>query len=393
MATVASPPPTGSESRSAVRLAVPPGQTAVVAVDDTAALEPHLAAWDQLAAAAVEPNVFHEAWMLLPALRSFAGGRMLFLLVYAADPGWPQGPPLLAGFFPLERARHYKGVPVSLVRTWRHLHCVLATPLMRAEYGPQCLTALWHWLATDRRGAALLELGFLSADGPFHQLLVDQLNAHKRPTYVEEVTTRALLRTAGDADVYLEAAISGGGRKELRRQRRRLAEAGKLESLVLQDGKDLDRWIELFLQLEASGWKGQHRTALATHDNESHFFRAAAREAFARRRLMMLGLFLDGKPIALKCNFLMGEGAVAFKIAFHEEYARYSPGVQLELDNIALAHRQPGLRWMDSCAVSLMQTVLVATGRRGGDLAVSVLPLLRWGQRLVRRPRPTGDRL
>ena len=41
----------------------------------------------------------------------------------------------------------------------------------------------------------------------------------------------------------------------------------------------------------------------------------------------------------------------------------------------------------------LMQTVLVATGRRGGDLAVSVLPLLRWGQRLVRRPRPTGDRL
>src|SRR5262249_19749962 len=157
--------------------------------------------------------------------------------------------------------------------------------------------------------------------------------------------TRALLRPMASDEAYLEAAMSGGARKELRRQRRRLGELGKLESAVLEDGKDLESWVEQFLQLEASGWKGQHGTALAVHSNERNFFHAVARDAFARHRLMMLGLFLDGKPIALKCNLLMGDGAIAFKIAFDEQYARFSPGVQLALDNIALAHRRPGPRW------------------------------------------------
>src|SRR5439155_1166102 len=98
---------------------------------------------------------------------------------------------------------------------------------------------------------------------PFHQVLVDQLNEHRRLTYSEEVTTRALLRTATDAEAYLQATISGGGRKELRRQRRRLAEAGKLESLVLQDAKDLDRWIELFLQRGIRVRAGRRRGGLS----------------------------------------------------------------------------------------------------------------------------------
>ena len=57
MATVASPPPTAPERRSAVPLALPPGQTAVIAVEDVKDLELHRAAWEQLAEAAIEPNV------------------------------------------------------------------------------------------------------------------------------------------------------------------------------------------------------------------------------------------------------------------------------------------------------------------------------------------------
>jgi hypothetical protein len=120
----------------------------------------------------------------------------------------------------------------------------------------------------------------------------------------------------------------------------------------------------------------------------------------------MLGLFLEGRPIALKCNFLAPPGSFAFKIAFDENYARYSPGVHLEMANIEQVLAQPGLDWMDSCAIPdhfminrlwterrTVQTLLISTGRRFGDLAVSLIPLLRWLKRKLVRPKTPPARL
>jgi hypothetical protein len=42
-------------------------------------------------------------------------------------------------------------------------------------------------------------------------------------------------------------------------------------------------------------------------------------------------------------------GAYSYKTAFDERYARFSPGVLLQLENLALLER-PGIRWADSCA-------------------------------------------
>src|SRR6266498_4637077 len=96
----------------------------VVIVDDLTALEKHIAAWEELAAAAVEPNVFYEPWMLMPALRAYGGaGRLLFALVQTPDPARPLGPPLLCGFFPLELKDHYdsisKRLPLKTLCLWR----------------------------------------------------------------------------------------------------------------------------------------------------------------------------------------------------------------------------------------------------------------------------------
>jgi hypothetical protein len=70
----------------------------VTVLDHPATLAGHMAAWNDLAAAALEPNVFYEPWMLLPAIDSFGRGRELrYVLVYA-DQG--NAPPLLCGLFP-----------------------------------------------------------------------------------------------------------------------------------------------------------------------------------------------------------------------------------------------------------------------------------------------------
>lgn len=120
---------------------------------------------------------------------------------------------------------------------------------------------------------------------------------------------------------------------------------------------------------------------------------------------MLLGLFLDDQPLALKCNFLAGDGGFAFKIAFDERYAGFSPGFLLEIENVRRLH-QRRLCWMDSCAEAQhamvnrlwpdrrsMATVLFATGRAPGNLLVSLMPLLKWGQqRLLRGWRPGAHR-
>ena len=48
----------------------------------------------------------------------------------------------------------------------------------------------------------------------------------------------------------------------------------------------------------------------------------------------MLALRLDGAPIAMKFNVEAGDGAFALKVAFDEAYARFSPGVALEIESI-----------------------------------------------------------
>jgi hypothetical protein len=111
----------------------------------------------------------------------------------------------------------------------------------------------------------------------------------------------------------------------------------------------------------------------------------------------MLALRLDGRPLALKMNFLGGEGAFAFKITFDESFGRFSPGVLLELDNVERAHQLPALRWMDSCAAPNrfminhlwpdrreMQTVFFSTGSRRGALMVALVPLLHFFRRVAR---------
>ena len=50
-------------------------------------------------------------------------------------------------------------------------------------------------------------------------------------------------------------------------------------------------------------------------------------------------------------TFVTSPGAYSYKIAYDEDYARFSPGVLIELDNIARAFADDRIAWTDSCAM------------------------------------------
>ena len=91
--------------------------------------------WEALAAEAAEPNPFYEHWMLLPALEAY--GSEGFRCVAAWDNG------VLGALFPMTLERRYRGLPVPVLRAWRHRNMLLSTPLLRAKSAADCGADQW----------------------------------------------------------------------------------------------------------------------------------------------------------------------------------------------------------------------------------------------------------
>lgn len=365
----------------------------VVFIKNFEMLEDYIQAWEELALDALEPNPFYEPWMLMPALAGLAKGSDVGVaLVLSVE----QGKPVLSGVFPLERRARYKGLPVAAFSLWRHIYCALCTPLIRRGVARECLDTFLDWVDSEP-GCSLLDFDLVSGEGPFHELLNDCLATRGRSGLVTERHARAILRPQENSELYMRAAMRRDHRKDCRRKSRRLGEQGNLEFDSLEFEKDVHTWIEEFLKLEASGWKGREGSAFACSKDNRNYFTTIARAAFERDRLEMLALRLDGKPVAMKCNFIATPGSFAFKIAFDETYAEYSPGFLLEIENVRWFHAQRRLDWMDSCAVPdhsmidrlwfdrmEIQSVLVPTGIAGKSV-VAAMPLMRTLNRKFRR--------
>lgn len=366
-------------------------ELSVVEVRDAAGLAEHVPAWEALVAAAVEPNVFYEPWMLMPAIEAFGGGCDLrFVLVYAPDPINPKGPPLLCGLFPLERRSRYRRLPVVVLGLWRHPHCFLCTPLLRDGFARDAFDKFLIWAAGE---AALVELPKVPGEGPFQQLLVER----QALGFVSENYTRAFFRRRETGEVYLQVSVKGHHRRKMKRLERQLAETGPNEYRALTADGDLEAWVSAFLALEAAGWKGHEGTALTANPADERFFRAVVTGAFQRGRLLMHALHHAGRPIAMNCYLRSGPGGYFFKPTFDETFARFSPGRLLEVETIHRLHGVVGVEWVDSCTRPdnellnalwadrrTIQSLVVSTGRAPGDFVVSVLPLLRWLSRKVR---------
>lgn len=340
----------GRSSPEANRTALAPPQAAGLRPDtaraqqwgEAASDDRFLASWRALAQNAAEPNPYVEPWALLPALKAHdAAGRCDILAIERCE--------VLIGLIPVSRHGLYYRYPLPHLRNWMHGNAFLGTPLVAAGQEDAFWTALLDW-ADERAGSALfLHLSQFDEDGPLLASLRGILAAQARPAAIVHREERALLRTDLGPEAYLETSMSGKKRKELRRQHRRLAEEGQLEFRREHDGAGLAEWTDAFLALEKAGWKGANGSALGCDPATEAMFRATLAGAAFAGKLERLSLWFDGKPIAMLANFLTPPGAFSYKTAYDESFARYSPGVLLQLENLALLDH-PQIDWCDSCA-------------------------------------------
>jgi hypothetical protein len=195
-------------------------------------------------------------------------------------------------------------------------------------------------------------LPFLPVDGAFAAALGAIMRRAQVAAADFNRHSRAQLVPRGDRSLYVEWALDVHKYKELRRMGRRLADLGAMLFTTKTEASDVAAGIEDFSALEARGWKGRAGTALSGHDDIRQFVKRALTGLAAEGKVSIDRFYFDGRPIAVTITLRSADAAWFWKIAYDENYARYSPGVILTAaiteqlaDDVTIART-------DSCATA-----------------------------------------
>jgi CelD/BcsL family acetyltransferase involved in cellulose biosynthesis len=302
------------------------------------------AQWRELASRAVERNIFYEPAFALAAMPVFGAGIGAGLV-------WSRATPTrLLGFFPGRAERRRYGVPLPILVGWTHPYAPLGSPLVDAT---ACDDVIAAWLAhagNSERLPKLILLPYLPAEGSLASAFDRALARRGGSQACFARHARALLAPSASDHHYLERAIDKKKRKELRRQRKRLADSGVVTTVISDTPAEIASALDDFFTLEASGWKGRARTAARLHPEIVSFMTAAVAALAAEGRAQIVRLCVDGRAVAAVVILRSGGSAWCWKIAYDEGRARFSPGVQVILDATAMLLADGDIQRVDSCA-------------------------------------------
>jgi CelD/BcsL family acetyltransferase involved in cellulose biosynthesis len=301
--------------------------------------------WRELADRAAEPNVFYDPGFALAAAPVF-GRDVEVILVWSAV-----SPRRLLGLFPFSVVARRYGVKFRLMIGWTHRYAPLGTPLVDREACVEVVAAFLDHVAGDATLPQILLLRLLAEAGPVAGALRLWLGRNGGACEMFDRHQRALLRPAAERDGYLDRAIGRKRRKELRRQRNRLAEIGPLRFAVATQPAEVKAALQDFLALEAGGWKGRVGTAIAQNSDTRRFVEAATGALAACGQIQVVRLLCGAQPIASALTLRSRNGVWAWKAAYDEGFAHGSPGVQIFLDLTEAMLADPKFAFADSCAI------------------------------------------
>jgi CelD/BcsL family acetyltransferase involved in cellulose biosynthesis len=325
-----------------------PGYAGCLALDlgEESAMNLFAAAWRRLGSTAILPAPMSIEEVLSPLFRHLAPpGRRVQITAVIAEHGE------LAALAAFERLGLAQGRPLAVSASWMADLPLAGTPLVGPDDPDDALARLIAG-TTRLQGTHAVLFRLVPNDPAFGHLLSQ---AARRlgvpPPVILEPCERAALATGRDFDDWFNANFARKRRKEFRRLAARLAETGKVETVLRQRGEPLSPWIQDFLNLESAGWKGRRGTALACSSDSSRFLAESLDRLDERGELLFWRLTFDGRPIAMLFAMVTGTTAFLGKIAHDEAFDRYSPGVLLILEATRTLLARTDITSADSCAV------------------------------------------
>jgi CelD/BcsL family acetyltransferase involved in cellulose biosynthesis len=305
------------------------------------ALAPLRDEWADLASRAADPNVFYDPAFALAAVPAFGSPGAVLV--------WSK-PGRLIGLLPACIERRY-GV-ISTLTGWTHPFAPFGVPLVDRDETDAAVVGFLDHVESDERLPKLAMLPFVATDSAFATALAKALPRRGGAMECFDAHQRALLAPTAERRTYVDHAVPHKKLKELRRQRRRLLDRGQLKTLIARTPDEMPRALADHLALEAAGWKGRRGSAAVQDGAVRGFMERAIAALAADGQVRIERLMQNNHPLASTITLRSGASAWFWKIAYDEDFARYSPGVQATLDLTEHLLAQPDILRVDSCATA-----------------------------------------
>lgn len=337
-----------------------------------AALQPQ---WADLTVRAVTDNPFHRPQWLIPAASAFGMEAPRVLCAWQGD-----GPAASLVFMaPVIIKTLLPGVKQLRIVSWNSDYAPLAAPLMADQLNEETVKAL---VAFCRRDLGISSIIFQDQrlDDDFTADLMAHCEALGLACETAFIRERAVLHGPQDADAFLNGVIRTKKRKELRRLKRRLAERGPVEVRVCTDPGQADTCLDAFMTIERAGWKGRRGTALESNPVTQTLARSTIGQMMSAGMARIMILQVGDQAIAGLIILTAGSEAVTWKIAYDEDFAKFSPGVLLMIEATRYLLGDPTISRTDSSAIPdhPMINHLWPDRMAVADLVISTRPIDRY---------------
>ncbi len=307
--------------------------------------------WKDLENRALESNAYLSPRFVIPAVRHLCGPKeaseILFVLVERGN-GRASG---LSGAGVFRRSPGTTSLPFPHLKAYLSPHSYLTGLLIDRDEAVGVARAFFRFFRGGSGSWRGVEFMHRASEGAQARLLAEVAGEFGANWHGSESIRRAILVPGDGGEKYLRVRITPHRAKMIRQLRRRLEERGEVRWRATF-GPDLgkDR-IDRFLELEHMGWKGEMGTSLLSGASHEAFFREMAESFRADGRLFMAELLLDDRVIASTANLISGDAGFAFKIGWHTDFSKFSPGILNEVEFIRRAPELCGkLSYIDSGA-------------------------------------------
>jgi CelD/BcsL family acetyltransferase involved in cellulose biosynthesis len=307
---------------------------------DVEAIERFAPAWRLLCAKGVQDEPFYRPEWIAAYLRSFERHSRVKLFTASAGDE-------LRAVLPMVESKRLLGLlPARVLRSPSNIYTCRFDLVHGCGDGDASLSSLWQEVKRDSWDA--LHFAFVPENGAIDRLCrmaaQDGFRVALWPKFLSPC-----IDMKGVTDP-LQLCQRAHFRQNLRR---RIRKASSQWNVTLERcNQATPEALERFYRVEASGWKGQERSALLYDEAARRFYEDAARAAAKQDYLALYFLYFDGNPVAAHYGLFYNGRYLIPKIGYDERYAAVGPG-HLMIDAVLRDCLARETREFDFCGSSM----------------------------------------
>jgi CelD/BcsL family acetyltransferase involved in cellulose biosynthesis len=248
---------------------------------------------------------------------SFNAGGMLNIMVVRAGRKIIALAPLMLGAAKIHR------IPVRRLQFLSNDHTPKADVIV-TERPDEVFDALWNALMNARSKWDVLLFNQLPGDSPTHDQIGRRAASGSYSTALWQSDASPYVELSSDWNAYLQGR-NAHLKSNLRNRLNRLSKLGDVSLEVLSDPEAIRAARQDAIALEASGWKQEAGTSIASDPHVQQFYTLLADRHGDQGWLRLLFLTVNGKRIATSYASRYQDRLSFFKTGYDPEYSKYAP--------------------------------------------------------------------